>query len=498
MPSNSESRAVTVSVTEYTDPICSWAWGTEPKLRLLRWRHGHRMTWRTVMGGLIGDATNGRADWDPVLAAKPMQVYWRQTNRYTGQPYPVPMRRMARSTDPAGRAVHAALRQGPDVAARVLRRLRESTFIFGITPYTPEEFATAAGGVPGLDVTRFVADLAHPAVAADYQRDWEETRNPNDHVRFLEGNYVGIGNLKHSEGHDRYAFPTLIFRGEGGEVTVPGWLPYSAYVDALESVCPGSTAEARPDPTPAEALDAWGSLTDKELAVLCGDDVASGLAVPAGTVAHNWGAGLAYFTQAEASARGLPALAPCSVQPLVDLVVLSEQLHEQIASIQPDEWTKPTPCDAWDVRALVNHVVGGIHMVSYVLTGRNIGPDFYGNHLGDDPVEAHRDAVEEMAAIFRNDPGLLERPIVMPWGDHPGSYLAEMFISDDVVHAWDLGQALGRGFAIDPMIVARVRAFAEGYVPSRRGPGMFDEPLVLDRPASPLEELVAYVGRKIN
>ncbi len=486
-----------VSVTEYTDPICSWAWGTEPKLRLLRWRHGHRMAWRTVMGGLIGDATNGRPDWDPALAAKPMQAYWRQTNRYTGQPYPVPMRRMARSTDPAGRAVHAALRQGPEVAARVLRRLRESTFVFGITPYTADEFVAAVEGVPGLDVERFVADLSDPSVAAAYQADWEETRRPNDHVRFLEGNYVGIGNLKHSEGHDRYAFPTLIFRGTNGEVTVPGWMPFAAYLDALETVSPGSTADACPDPTPAEAFAEWGVLTSTELAFLCGANAADHHAVPPGTVAHNWGAGMVYFTAAEAHARRLPPLAPGSVQPLVDLLVLSDQLHDQIAQIQPDEWTKPTPCEAWDVRALVNHIVGGIHMVTYGLTGREIGPEFYGNHLGDDPVKAHRDAVDEMATLFRDDAGLLERSINMPWGSCTGSYLAEMFIGDDVVHAWDLAQSLGRGFDIDPKIIERVRSFAEEYVPPRRGPGMFDEPVALGRPGSPLEELVAYVGRPV-
>ena len=148
-----------VAVVEYTDPICSWAWGTEPKLRLLRWRHGHRMTWRVVMGGLVGDATNGRSDWDPVLAAKPMSAYWRQSSAYTGQPYPFPMRRMAKSTDPAGRAVNAAREQGDDVADRVLRRFRESTFVFGETPETPEQFAASAAGVPGLDMDRWLAAL---------------------------------------------------------------------------------------------------------------------------------------------------------------------------------------------------------------------------------------------------------------------------------------------------------------------------------------------------
>jgi len=35
--------APTLEVVEYTDPWCSWAWGTEPKLRRLRWRWGDRL-----------------------------------------------------------------------------------------------------------------------------------------------------------------------------------------------------------------------------------------------------------------------------------------------------------------------------------------------------------------------------------------------------------------------------------------------------------------------
>ena len=43
-------------VTEYTDAVCSTAWGAEPLLRRLDWRHGHHLAWRKVMGGLVGDA----------------------------------------------------------------------------------------------------------------------------------------------------------------------------------------------------------------------------------------------------------------------------------------------------------------------------------------------------------------------------------------------------------------------------------------------------------
>jgi hypothetical protein len=40
-----------IDVVEFTDQDCSWAWGTEPKLRRLRWRYGPLLRWRRVMAG---------------------------------------------------------------------------------------------------------------------------------------------------------------------------------------------------------------------------------------------------------------------------------------------------------------------------------------------------------------------------------------------------------------------------------------------------------------
>lgn len=290
-----------LDIIEYTDPVCSWAWGSEPKLRLLRWRYGERANWRRVMGGLVGDAGAGKPDWDRARAAERMSDYWKRVFVITGQSYPKPMRLMLRSTDPAGRAVKAAELQGEAVAARVLRRLRESIFIFGIGPQTPEELATAAAGVPGLDVGRWLADMASEPVAAAYQADWAETRDPNAYVRDLKDEAVGNGALKHSEGHDRYAFPTLIFRGPGGDHSVPGWAGYETYIAAMEAAAPGSSASPKPGPTPAQAFDHWGCLTAKEVEVILG----AGAALPADVVAHNWGDGLVWFSATEAAARGL-------------------------------------------------------------------------------------------------------------------------------------------------------------------------------------------------
>ncbi len=297
--------AAKVEVVEYTDPLCSVAWGAEPIFRRLRWRHGHRLAWRTVMGGLAGDLTTSREGWTREGAAKPMSDYWKRVTALTGMPYPKPMHVMLSSTDPAGRAFKAAQLQSETAAQRVLRRMRESIFLFGRGAQTEDEFAALAGGITDLDIPRWRADMARPEVDTAYRRDWEEARNPNDFVRAFKSDAPMAGVMRHSDGRDRYDFPTLIFRGPGGEHTVPGWAPYDAYVDALEAAAPGATADPRPDASPAEALAAWRVLTAKELEVLCGADAQA----PNDAVAYDWGDGLAWFSPAEAAVWGRAGVA---------------------------------------------------------------------------------------------------------------------------------------------------------------------------------------------
>ena len=294
-------KSQVVEVVEYTDAVCSTAWGAEPQLRRLQWRFGQHFRWRTVMGGLIGNAATGNDAWDRIGAAVPMRKYWQRVWRLTGMPYPNPMHLMLQSTDPMGVAVKAAARQSTAVGDAVLRRFREQIFIFGVGPQTPDEFAAATCGVEGLDQGQWRADQMLPDVAAAYRADWLETRAPNDYVRQLKHDSPMNGELKHSEGHDRYALPTLIFRGATGDQTVAGWVRYEEYEEGLEAALPGVTANPRPDPTPEAAFARWPVLTSRELDFLCGANATP----PAGVVSYDWGDGLVYFTAADAHARGL-------------------------------------------------------------------------------------------------------------------------------------------------------------------------------------------------
>jgi len=282
--------AVSVAVVEYTDPWCSWAWGTEPKLRLLRWRYGDRLEWRTVMGDLVADRRLERPDFDAERVAPKTAAYWEKVHRHTGQPWPVHLRWTPLLSADAARGVKAAQLQNDEIASTFLRAIRESCFVHSAPADTEERVFALAATVPGLDYDRLVTDYASDVVEKAFAADREETRRPNDYVLTLQETHEGKGNAKPDGDGWRYVFPTILFRGTGGEHTVPGWQPWDAYVAAMEAAQPGSTESPRADPSPEEALARWSLVTECELSVLCGQDAVP----PASATVIDWGAGSAY------------------------------------------------------------------------------------------------------------------------------------------------------------------------------------------------------------
>ena len=301
-----------VSVTEYTDTACSWAWGSEPKMRRLQWAYGEHLAWRLVMGGLLPDdwPASGKIpaglDIDHPDAIAFVLRYHAGVCATTGMPYPGTIHWQPENSNDTGRGYIAALAQGEDVAARLLRRCREAQFLFGRPAGNETQLLALAAEVPGLNVARLSADLRGPEVAAAWAADWEETRRPNEAALTVSDGRVGMGRARNEHGRTRYGFPTLIFRGPGGEVTVPGWRPWEAYEQALATAAGGALPAARPLPSPAEALAHHGLLARPELDLLCGPDPA----LPAGAVYLDLGGGPFWLSPDEARGRQIGAAAP--------------------------------------------------------------------------------------------------------------------------------------------------------------------------------------------
>jgi len=137
---------------------------------------------------------------------------------------------------------------------------------------------------------------------------------------------------------------------------------------------------------------------------------------------------------------------------------LFEQLTRSISEfgtrlrlVDTEHWSLPTPCDEWDVRELVNHVVGGALRYTMLLHGATadeIVATRSLDHLGGDAVGAFERRAHEVSSAFR-EPGALSRTVHHPAGDRSGKELLELRITEFAVHAWDLARAIGADEQID-------------------------------------------------
>jgi predicted DsbA family dithiol-disulfide isomerase len=290
-----------IEIVEYTDPLCSIAWGTEPYKRLLKWRFNDLVTWRPVMAGLCRDNSTVKMfqPWDPFDAGQMYLKVWKRVTGITGMPYPEDLQYMAVTTDPPCLVVKAAERQGLEVAESVLRRLREAVFFYGTPVDNLDQVERALADLPNLDIGQLLSDCQLDEVRAAYLADWEETRAPNDYVRELANTDADhlAGPMMKSEGHERYNLPTFIFKGPNGEKTVPGYRPYEEYEAALESVSPGILEKARDKPSLFEARAYWPTLTSKEIELICGIPSTSADVIEFGGI--EFGGATIYLNEAE-------------------------------------------------------------------------------------------------------------------------------------------------------------------------------------------------------
>ncbi|CAM3158048.1 TIGR03086 family metal-binding protein [Stackebrandtia soli] len=130
----------------------------------------------------------------------------------------------------------------------------------------------------------------------------------------------------------------------------------------------------------------------------------------------------------------------------------------RVAQVEESQWGAPTPCEEWDVRTLVNHVVSETLWVSPLLSGATIaevGDRFDGDQLGDDPAASARSAASA-ASSAADEAGVLDRTTHLSFGDTPSEEYLNQITADLAIHSWDLAVATGEDPVLDPEVVDKV------------------------------------------
>ncbi len=170
-----------------------------------------------------------------------------------------------------------------------------------------------------------------------------------------------------------------------------------------------------------------------------------------------------------------------------------------VAGIASDKWNAPTPCDEWDVRALVNHIVVGNLWAAELATGHTIdeiGDRLDGDHLGTSPLDAYDQSADAAASAF-DAPGALDAPCAVSYGPVPGSVYAGHRFVDVLIHGWDVAVATAQPPTLAADLVAACWDVINPQLAQLRASGMFGSETKRPGSVDPQTRLLETLGRTI-
>jgi uncharacterized protein (TIGR03086 family) len=173
----------------------------------------------------------------------------------------------------------------------------------------------------------------------------------------------------------------------------------------------------------------------------------------------------------------------------LDLLDLFERASawttSKVASASAD-LDAPTPCDDWDVRTLLNHMLDTQQYFVGSARGEDASPPgpTPPERLSNDPVADFERARSETLRTF-GEPGVIEKT---------GTSLGIAF-SDQLLHGWDLATATGQDATMPDGLAEAAYEMIHGRFTDDQRQGIFKPELQVAGDASPQEKLLAYTGR---
>lgn len=107
-----------------------------------------------------------------------------------------------------------------------------------------------------------------------------------------------------------------------------------------------------------------------------------------------------------------------AAEPLVRLSQMLDLTQSLIEGVRPEQAGLPTPCQSWDVRALVAHLINDTGQFTAAATGGRPDWDAPAPEIGDDWGSAFRAGAAGLRAAWQQ-PGDLSRESTCRSGGYP-------------------------------------------------------------------------------
>ncbi|MFB6203168.1 MAG: DsbA family protein [Candidatus Nanohaloarchaea archaeon] len=229
-----------VTITQFTDPACTWCWGSEPVMRRIKEVYAGEVEMEFVMGGLVEDFDSFADPANGIEEPGQVASHWRKAAETHRMPVDPSIWREdpPRSTYPANRAYRAAELQGQEKADRFLRRMREAVCAEAENIEREEVLGRLAEGC-GLDRERLVDDMDSRTVEELFRED-----------------------LELAEKKDVSGFPTFWISSGEEEVWLRGFNRFETFREAIEKV---SDVEPGENPEVTDFIERYGKVATAEV-----------------------------------------------------------------------------------------------------------------------------------------------------------------------------------------------------------------------------------------
>lgn len=175
-----------------------------------------------------------------------------------------------------------------------------------------------------------------------------------------------------------------------------------------------------------------------------------------------------------------------------------------LAAAGADDWQRQTPCEAWDLSALVAHMTAQHRGFAAAAEGAGPELDRWEPVPADDPFASYQASAGHVTRAFAR-PGVAAGEFWLPQfttsKPFPATQAIGFHFLDYVVHAWDVARTLDVSIELADEVVARAMPIAEA-VPDderRRRPGAAFRPALEAPPNTAVwDQLVAHLGRAPN
>ncbi|MFL6156249.1 MAG: TIGR03086 family metal-binding protein [Marmoricola sp.] len=171
---------------------------------------------------------------------------------------------------------------------------------------------------------------------------------------------------------------------------------------------------------------------------------------------------------------------------LLDLYATASEWTLGKATRAAGQLDASTPCERWDVRDLLNHMLETQQYFAGSASGEDVSPPGQDppSLLGEDPPSDFQAARARTLRVFGED-GVIERT---------GPSLGIAF-SDQLLHGWDLATATGQDATMPDGLAEAAYEIVHGAFTDDQREGVFGPEIEVPDDAPAQDRLLAYTGR---